>query len=122
MNPVIQAPRDLVLDLGAEPGQAAEGGLDMAARTAKPVVQVQVAKSRIEVVTPQQADDTPAEPDTFRVAGWAIDGLGRFREFIGPALVFLGGFSRTGGGFGGLIGICGRPTLRESGGSAQDQR
>jgi len=121
MNPVIQAPRDLVVNLGAEPGQAAEGGLDVAARTAKPVVQVQMAKSRVEVVTPHQADDAPAEPDTFGVAGWAIDGLSRFREFISPALVFLGCISGTGGRLGGLIGICRRPTLCKRRGNAQDQ-
>ena len=122
MNPIIQAPRDLVFDLGAKPGQAAESGLDVTARTAEPVVKVQVAKSRVEVVTPHQADDPPAEPDTFGVAGWPIDGLGRFREFIGPALVLLGGISGTRGRFGGLIGVCGCPALGERGANAQHQR
>jgi hypothetical protein len=122
MNPVVQAPLDLVVNLDAKSGQAPEGRLDMAARTAKPVVQVEVAKGGVEVVTPHQADDAAAQPDTFGVPGRTIDGLGCFSEFIGPALVIPRGIGRTARRLGGLIGGGGCPTLGEGGAGAQDQR
>src|SRR6185312_10932273 len=55
--------------------QAAERGLDMAGRTAEPVVQIEVAKRRLDIVAPQQADDAAAEPDAFRIAGRSVHGL-----------------------------------------------
>ena len=121
MNPVIQAPLDLIIDLGAKPGQTAERRLDVTARTTKAVIQVEVAKSSIEVVAPHQANDAPPQPDTFGIAGRAIDGLGRFREFVGPALVVSGGIRRAGSRLGGLVGVCGRPALGEGGAETQSQ-
>jgi hypothetical protein len=120
MDAVVQALLHLVVDLGAKSGQAAESGLDMTARAAETVVEIQMAKGGIEVVAPHQAYDAPAEPDAFRVAGWAIDGLGGFSEFVGLALVFLGGVSGTCCRFAGLIRGR-RPALRQRCANADHQ-
>ena len=97
MNLVVQAPRHLVVDLSPETGQAAEGRLDMAARAAEPIVEIEVAECGVEVVAPHQAHDAPAEPDAFRVSARAVDGLGRLDEFVGFPLIILGTV-RSGGG------------------------
>ena len=98
MNTIVQALLYLVVDLRTKPGQAAERGLDMPARAAEAVVKVEMAKSSVEVVAPHQADDAPAEPDTFRVARRTVNRLSGFSEFVRLALVFLGGIGRIGGG------------------------
>jgi hypothetical protein len=120
MDAIVQALLHLVVDLDAKSGQATEGGLDMIARATKTVVKLKVTKGGIEVVAPHQANNAPPEPDTFRVAGRAIDSLGGFGEFIGLALVFLGGVGGTRGRFAGLIRGR-RPALGESGSNADHQ-
>jgi hypothetical protein len=52
--------------------QAPERDLDMPTRTAEPVIEVEVAKGGIQIVAPQQADDAPAEPYTFGIAGRSV--------------------------------------------------
>ena len=75
----------------------------MAAGAAEPVVEIEVAEGGVEVVDPHQSHDATAEPDAFGVAGRAVDGLRGLGEFVGLALVFLGGI---GGGCGrGLAGL-----------------
>ena len=103
MNPVVQAPLHLVVDLGTKSGQAAERGLDVPAGTAEPVVKIEMTKGGVEIVAPHQPNDTPAEPNTFRVSGRTIDHLRRFNEFIRLVLAVFGGIGRTGGRFAGLI-------------------
>ena len=96
--------RDLGVDLPAETGQAAEGGLDMPAGATEAVVKVEMAERGIEVVSPHQADHTPAEPDAFGVSARSIDGLRGLDEFVGLALIVLVGVGGIGGGrLGGLI-------------------
>ena len=90
MDAVAQAFGHLVIDLSAKTGQATKGGLHMSAGATEPVVEVEVAKGGIEVVTPQQADHTTAEPDTFRIAGRAVERVLRFGEFV-DLLRLLGG-------------------------------
>src|SRR4029077_14454586 len=63
--------------------------LDMPARATEAVIEVEVAKGRVQVVAPQQADDAPAEPDAFRVAGRTVEGVLGFGKFI-DFLRFLG--------------------------------
>jgi len=75
--------------LSAKPRQAAKGGLHMSAGATEPVVEVEVAKGGIEVIDPHQPNHAAPKPDTFGVAGWAIDNLGGFGELIGLALVVL---------------------------------
>jgi hypothetical protein len=99
VNPVVQALLDLVVDLAAKPGQAAEGRLDVAAGAAEPVIEIEVPERGVEVVAPHQADHTAAEPDTFRVPGRAIEDLLRLDEFVGFALIVLGRVGRVGGGW-----------------------
>ena len=89
--------RHLGVDLAAKAGQAAEGGLDMAAGTTEAVVEVEMAEGGIEVVSPHQADHAPAEPDAFGVSGRPVDGLRRLDEFVGLALVVLAGVGGIGG-------------------------
>src|SRR5580698_5472228 len=109
MNPVVQALLHLVVDLAAKTGQAAEGCLHMPTRAAKTVVEVEVAKGRVEVIAPHQADHTSAEPYTFGITGWAVDGLGGFGKFVRLALVILGGVDRVRRRLAGLI-LVGRPS------------
>ena len=87
----------LGIDLSAKAGQAAEGRLDMAAGAAEPVVEIEVPERGVEVVAPHQANHAAAEPDAFRVSTRAVDGLGRLDEFVGLALVVLGGVGGIGG-------------------------
>ena len=90
MNPVVQAPWHLVVDLPAKTGQAAKGRLDVAARAAEPVIEIEVPEGGVEVVAPHQAHHAAAEPDAFRVPARAIDDLRRLDEFVGLALVVPG--------------------------------
>ena len=91
MNAVVQGIGDLGIDQGAKPGQAAEGRLDVAAGTAQPVVEVEMPERGVDVVEPHQAHHPAAKPDAFRVSGGAINGLRGFGEFVGLALIVLGG-------------------------------
>ena len=75
--------------------QAAERRLDMAARAAKPVVEVEMAEGGVEIVAPHQNHDAAAEPDAFRISGRAIDGLRRLDEFVGLALAVFGRIGRS---------------------------
>jgi hypothetical protein len=74
----------------------------MAAGATETVVQVEMAKSSVEVVKPHQPHDTAAEPDAFGIAGRTIEGLRRFDEFVGLALIVLGGI----GGLARIAGFC----------------
>jgi len=96
VNPSAQAIRHLGIDRAEEAYQAAKGRLDVAARTAKPVVKVEMAKRRVEIVAPHQNHHPATKPDAFRVSGRTIDGLRRFNEFVGFALTFLGRIGRRG--------------------------
>ena len=121
--------RDLGVDLPAEAGQAAEGRLDVAARAAEAVVEIEMAEGGVEVVAPHQANHAAAEPDAFRVAGRAIDGLRGLDEFVGLALVVLGArIGRIGGGWlalvlGAEVAALGESAAdTESGGQARERR
>jgi hypothetical protein len=83
-----------------EPHQAAESRLDMAARAAEPVVEIEMPKSSVEVVARHQDHHPAAKPDAFRVAGRTVDSLRGLDEFVSLALVVLGGIGR---GFTGLV-------------------
>jgi hypothetical protein len=52
----------------------------MSARTAEPVIQVEVPESGIQVIAPHQADHPTSEPDAFGVSGRAVNGLSGFHE------------------------------------------
>jgi len=121
MNAVIQALLDLVVDLGTKPGQASEGGLDVATGAAEPVVKIEVTKGGIKVVAPHQPDDPSAEPHAFGIARRTIDNLGGFGEFVGLALVILGGICRAGCRLAGLILRGGRSALGKGGTDADRQ-
>ena len=75
--------------------QAAESGLDMGRRAAKPVVEIEVAEGSVEIVPPQQADHPAAEPDAFRVAGGAGEDTRGLGDLVNSLLaVFDGLFGR----------------------------
>jgi hypothetical protein len=86
----------LGINLPAKAGQAAEGCLDVAARAAKTVVEIEVTKSSVEIVKPHQAHHAATEPDAFGVSGRPVNGLRSLDEFIGLALIFLGGVGGLG--------------------------
>jgi hypothetical protein len=96
MNPAVKRLGHLGIDLPAKTGQATKRCLDVAAGTAKSVVEVEVTKGGVEVVEPHQAYDPTAEPDAFRVSGRAVDDLRGFNEFVGLSLIVPGCVGRRG--------------------------
>jgi hypothetical protein len=109
LGQIVQAIRSLVIDLREKAGQAAERGLDVAARAAKPVVKIDVAEGGIEVIPVHQLNRPTAEPNTFGVAGRTVDGAGSFGELVSSLLVLaLGGFLGGVGGLGGGLALIGR--------------
>ena len=92
----------------------------MAAGAAETVIEVEVAEGGIEVVAPHQADHAAAEPDAFGIAGRAVDGLRGLGEFVGLALVFLGGVG-VGGGVLALVLGMGVAALGEGAAGAEQE-
>src|ERR1700722_20703780 len=82
MDPSIQAVGGLRIDGVGMQNQAAERRLDMPARAAKPIVEVEVAECGIEIVPPQQTDHPPAKPDAFGIAGRSVEDTLSFSEFV----------------------------------------
>lgn len=111
---------DLGVDGGAKPHYAAERRLDMAAGASEPLVEVEMAEGRIEVVAPHQSDHPPAKPDAFRVSGRAVDCLRRFDELVGLALAVLGGVRRS--RLGSVILSAAIAALGDSGPDPDEQR
>src|SRR5260370_10624231 len=101
MHAPVQAIGRFGVDRIGVQNQAAECHLDMAARAAETVVKVEVAKGGIEVVTPQKAHNTPAEPNTFRITRRPVKDALRFGKFVN-FLRFLGAV--LGAVFGGVLG------------------
>jgi hypothetical protein len=97
MDPSAQAIRHLGIDRAEEAHQAAESRLDVTARAAKAVVQIEVTKRGVEIVAPHQDHHPATKPDAFGISGRTIDGLRGFDEFVGLALSLLGGVGRGGG-------------------------
>jgi hypothetical protein len=97
MDVAVEGVGNLGIDLPAKTGQATKRRLNVAAGAAETVVQIEMPERGVEIVEPHQADHAAAEPDAFRIAGGAVDDLRGLDEFIGLALVVLGG-----------IGGCGR--------------
>jgi len=124
VNPAAKRLRHLGIDLGAKPGQAAKGRLDVTARAAKAVVEIEMPERGVDIIQPHQPHHAPAKPDAFRVSGRAVDRLCGFGEFVGLTLTVLGGvgwLSRIGGGFTGLILGTAVATLGERASEADQQ-
>jgi hypothetical protein len=105
MDAAVQGLRNFGIEI-AMPDDATESRLDMRARTPKAVIEVEMAKGRVQVVTPEQADNAPAQPDAFGVPGRAADEplrLGKLVDFLN----FLGIVFALGA----LVGGLGVPTL-----------
>jgi hypothetical protein len=77
--------------------QTAKRRLDVTARATKSVIQVKVTKRGIEVVPRHQNHDPAAKPNAFGVSSRAVNGLCRFHEFVGFALIVLGCIGGGGG-------------------------
>jgi len=91
MNPAVQG----LLGLGVNvtlADQAAESGLDMGARAAKSVIEVEVSEGGIKVVPPQQADHPAAKPDAFWVTGGAGEGARGLGDLVDLFLAVFDGF------------------------------
>ena len=121
MDAIVQALLHLVVDLRAKAGETPESRLDVTARAAETIVQIEVTKGGIEVIPPHQANHAPSEPNTFRVTSRTINGLGGLGEFIGLALVVLGGVGCTCGRFAGLVRGRRRPALGKRRSNADHQ-
>jgi hypothetical protein len=120
--PSAQALRHLWIDLIGKADEATKRRLDVAARTAKPVIQIKMAKRRIEVVPPHQYDHSATQPNAFGVSGGTIDGLLRFDKLVGLALVFFGAIGGVAGArFGLLILSANFAALRESASDTKQQ-
>jgi hypothetical protein len=92
MHPPVKCFRGLGIDVSL-PDEAAEGGLNVGARAAEAIVQVEMTKGGVEVVTPEEADNPTSEPDTFRVSSRAGQKPSRLGDFVDFFLTFLGGVS-----------------------------
>ncbi len=90
MDAAVKGVGRLRIDIAAVQNEAAEGRLDVAARAAETVVEIEVAESRVEVVAPQQADDAPAEPDALGIARRSAQNAQRLGVLV-DFLRFLGG-------------------------------
>src|SRR4051812_5379359 len=66
MNASTQAFRGFGID-GAKAHETPERRLNVSSRTAKTVVQIEMAERGIEIVAPHQYNNAAAEPDAFRI-------------------------------------------------------
>src|SRR3982750_2124036 len=101
VNPAAKRLGDLGIDLGAKPGQAAKGRLDVTAGAAEAVVEIEMPERGVDIIQPHQPHHATAKPYAFRISRRAVDRLRRFGEFVGLTLTVLGGvgrLSRVGGG------------------------
>src|SRR5450432_129701 len=69
----------------ALPHDAAEADLDVLARAAEPVVEIEMPKCGVEVVAPHQADRACAEPDAFGAGRRAAHDAARLGNFVSAA-------------------------------------
>src|ERR1700678_4583317 len=82
LNPRIQAIGGLRVDVVSMQNQTAKRGVDVGARTAKSVVQIEMAKGGIEIVAPKQTDHAATQPDTFGIAGRTGQRMLRLGKFV----------------------------------------
>ena len=90
MDPSVQAFRGLRIDIATVQDQAAERYLNMCARAAEAIIQVEMAEGGIEIVAPEEGDHAAAEPNAFRIAGCAGEGVLGFGEFVHFLRLFCG--------------------------------
>ena len=62
----------------------------MGARAAEPVIKIQVAEGRIEIIAPEQVNHTAAKPDAFGITGRAGQCPRCLRDLVDLFLGFLG--------------------------------
>jgi hypothetical protein len=60
----------------------AKGRLDMPARAAEPIVEIEMPESGVKVVAPQKVHHTAAQPDALRIGGWSAESSGGFGEIL----------------------------------------
>lgn len=82
----------------------------MPAWAPEPIVEFHVTNRRIEIVTPQEPDNTAAEPYAFRLSGRPLKRIRRFGEFVSASLRVLAAIRRLVSLLLGLPALChGRP-------------
>src|SRR4051794_41332558 len=96
MDTAVQRVRRLGIDV-ALTNEAAERRLNLPARTAEAVIEVQMPECGIEIVAPQQADDPAAKPDTLGVRGRAGHQAADFGDFIDTPWHAFAFFAGSGG-------------------------
>src|SRR5262245_22093321 len=89
VHPAVERVRCLGVNVSL-PHEATEGRLDVAGRTAEPVVKVEMAKRGIEIIAPKQADHAPTQPQAFRIGGGPSQEPLGFGELVDFLLGFLG--------------------------------
>ena len=98
VDAAVQGLGDLGIDGCTESDHTTERRLDVAAGASESLIEIEVTERGVEIVSPHQADNTPAKPDAFGVSGRAVNRLRGLYEFVGLALTVLGDVS------GGLLG------------------
>jgi len=93
VDPGVQSLRRLRVD-AALPNDTTECRLNVAARAAKPVVEIEMAEGRVHIVAPHQADHSPPKPDAFRIAGGPAELFCRFGELFDLALRLFSAIGR----------------------------
>ena len=86
MHAGTQAFRRLGVDI-ALPHDAAKSCLNVPARTAEPIVKLQMPESGVEIVTPQEIYHPAAKPHAFWIGRWACEYTRGFCKVVG----FFGG-------------------------------
>jgi hypothetical protein len=87
---------------------ATEGHLNVAGRTAEPVVKVQATEGDVEIVAPQEANHTLSKPKTFGISGWSARGLVHLDVFGDLAVdVSVAAGGAVGSHLPGSLGNCG---------------
>lgn len=66
----------------SHPDNATKRSLNVARRAAKPVVQLHMPEGGVEIIAVKEPDRAPPEPDALRLAGRAVQQLGRFCNLI----------------------------------------
>ena len=84
MHAGVEGIGDFRVDLAALANHTTKSCLNMPSWAAKAVVKIEVAKSCIKIVAPQQIDDPPPQPDAFRVGGGATQKARGLRELVVP--------------------------------------
>ena len=122
LDPGVKAVGGLRIDVASVQNQAAERRLDVSARTAESIVEVEMAEGGVEIVAPQQADHAAAEPHTFGIARRPVERLLRFGKLVDLLRLLAGFLARRASRRGRLVRRFGVVVLGKSGRRERNDR